>query len=347
VSNSAAGRTFERARGRARWLGFLGVAAAGIVGCTQVGGSPGSTGTEISWASTQSQASPKVSASPLEVSASPLEGSPVLLLLGGTDAASYDLWTYDLQQGWAKLGSGDGAAAIGRNETTVALGGAHGIATRPLGEYSAAQATHEQNWTVVQPIGTIASVALSPSGRSALIDLVDSTPTYMVQGSSGRFATLSPGPRQPFSFLVGWLGDRILALSVDDMLMSRLCVIDPAAGSSTLLNGLIGVRVFAVSPDGSLIAAATEEAVYLGPTSAWLANERGQLAVPIPEGNVVWDLALDSSGMRLALLSGELGADGTATDWREIAYESTPSGWQKVFEADLPFASVGGQIWLS
>jgi hypothetical protein len=346
---SADDRVFQPTRGRARWLGVLALAAAGIVGCAQVGNSPGTAASEMKASAAAPSASAYESAEASgESSALPDGAAPRLLVLGGADAGRYSLWTRDPKDDWTEIKTADGATAIGRNPSQLILGGPDAVETRPLGGYAEPRPVEEQKWHFAQPVQGVPAIALSPGGRAALVSEHGSDWTYTIENQDAELVALSPAPVQPFSPLVGWLGeDRIVALSTDERQISRLAVIDPTNGTRRLLSYLSGVRVFTMSPDGSVMAAATEEGVYIGPVSAWLADEPAKLAFAVPDQVVVWALALDSSGTRLAMMSGRVGADGTVADLRELVFESTPSGWRQTLDERVPFMSVAGQIWLS
>ena len=270
-----------------------------------------------------------------------------LLVLGGPAAGPYDLWRYDGQEGWTKVQGGGGATAIGRDASALLLGGPSLIDVRALSTYTQPQPSEEQERHPGGPGNPVASIARSASGRIALVTVDGSDPTYIVESASGTLGRLSPQPRQPFSPLVAWLtSNRILALSVDDRQVSRLAVIDPSTERMSVLESSTGARGFAVSPDGSTIALATEDAIYVAKTADWLSGSPPAVAIDVPDGHVAWNLALSPDAGRVAMLQGNVGADGTVTAVREIAYELTAGTWQRVLEVELPFAAAAGQVWL-
>jgi hypothetical protein len=328
----------SRAAQRARWLGALSLAAVGIVGCGQLGATGGAAGSPAG----ETQAS-SVTSAVAEGTPGP---APRLVVLAGPKGGPYGLWNYESAGGWTQLPTQAQMTAIGRDETSVLLAGPGSVESRPVAGFSDAQASAEKTWQLGSPAAVVTSVARSAAGSIAVVEAQESGPRFLVETDSGGWAEVAPAPQQPFSPLAAWLADgRLLVLSVDARQLSRLCAVDLEAGRSDLATAIAGVRVFAVSPDGQSIAAATEESVYVAAASAWLSGDSPAPAFAIPEGRVVWDLALDSHG-RLALLSGAVGADGAVSDVHEVAYQLTGSGWHQLFDLKVPFAEAAGQIWL-
>jgi hypothetical protein len=320
------------------------VAAIGIVGCSQVGRPSDSTASSL-LSPRASVESPESSVTDSSTPAGVLRGE--LLVLGGPAGGPYDLWRFDGQQGWTNAQASSGATAIGRDASSLLLGGPSAIEVRALGTYAQPQPAEERKSPFGAPGTSVASIARSANGRIALVAVSGSEATFVVDSASGALGRLSAQPRQPFSPLVAWLkDDRVLALSVDDRQISRLAVIDPSSARMSLLESPTGARAFAVAPDGATIAVATEDAVYVGQTAAWISGATPAEAIDVPNGDVAWHLALSPDARRLAMLLGEVGDDGTVSSVREVAYELTAGGWQQVLEVELPFAFAAGQVWL-
>jgi hypothetical protein len=105
--------------------------------------------------------------------------------------------------------------------------------------------------------------------------------------------------------------------------------------------------VFALSADRKSVAAATEMAVYAGPFLTIAGSSVPPPIVTLAEGQVVWALALDTSGSRLFLLSGSIAGDGSIGDVHELGYARQGSSWQKVLDSAVPFGRAVGQVYLA
>ena len=112
-----------------------------------------------------------------------------------------------------------------------------------------------------------------------------------------------------------------------------------------MLKGLGGIRVFALSPDRTTLAAATESAVYVASVSDWLANRAPEPALSTQPSQVVWDLALNADGSALAMLSGTEDAGGTVGAIHEIGLIHQGSDWVQSFNSAVPFSRAMGQVW--
>jgi hypothetical protein len=190
-------------------------------------------------------------------------------------------------------------------------------------------------------------LAVGPGGRTALVTSDEGAFGYAVAGPDGIVTALTPAPEQPFSPLVAWLDTtRLLALSTDAEQVSGLAVVDTAAHRMDVARGLSGVRVFAASSNGKIVAAATENAIYAGPLASFTSATAPTSIVALAEGQVVWALALDTSGARLFMLSGTIAADGSIGDVRELGYAGQGSNWQKVLDSAVPFGRAIGQVHL-
>jgi hypothetical protein len=137
-----------------------------------------------------------------------------------------------------------------------------------------------------------------------------------------------------------------MVLDTDKFEVSRLGVVDTNAHTISTAQALGGVRVFALSSDRQIIAAATERAVYVGPVGRFLGQTLPQAMVPLGDSQVTWALALDATGLRLFLLSGTMAPDGSVSSIREVGYSRQGSGWAKVLDSSTPFERAIGQVYL-
>ncbi len=328
---------------RSRYLALLCVAAVAVCGCTQA----------ASWASSQagSSASPTEPAtSATEPTTSPTEPALVperVLALGGPAGGPYSLWLWDAENGWDEMGEAGTATALGRDGQVLLLAGRDGVEVKALDDVVGPVGDGAQEWHL-PPLGLqVGSVSRSPLGRLAVVTVDDSGTTYLVEDDSGQPQPLTPAPEQPFSPVVGWLeGEQLLVLTVDSQLVPHLAVVDPASATEKMLTSVTGARVFCVSPDYGTVAVATEDAVYVAAAPVWLADKPLGRGFDIPAGHVVWGLALDTGGSRLAMLVGRVEADGGVSDVHDVIYRKTASGWTKVADAEVPFERGPGQVWL-
>ena len=203
------------------------------------------------------------------------------------------------------------------------------------------------SWPTSSPEGAVVAADTSDAGRIVLAVAGSEEVTFAMAGSDGTANLLSPQPSSPFGPSVAWLDDTHLAiLSTDTKMASRLATIDTAGHSARLLTGLSGVRLFALSPDRKILAAATSSGVYVAPVADWLADKAASKALSVKSDQVVWDLALDGTGTRLAMLAGSVGPDGTVADVHEIGYKLNGRAWTQIFNSSVPFARAAGQVWL-
>jgi hypothetical protein len=165
--------------------------------------------------------------------------------------------------------------------------------------------------------------------------------------ADGGVEPLQPAPTQSFTPLVAWLDDsRLLVLTTDKEQVSRLAVVDVAARTIEPSTVLAGVRVFAVSQDKRYLSVATETRVYAGPVEAFLGTGQPATVATVDPSAVVWGLALDDAGTRLAILSGTVAADGLVTSVRETGYARGPAAWAKAFDSPAPFGKAMDQVWM-
>jgi hypothetical protein len=314
-------------------FGFAAAAAAVVVSIA--GCSTGSPPTATTAGATLSQPTP--------VSA----GGRLIVLAAGPNGGR-GLWSLSPDYHWTALADTPTATAIGRTADGLAVVTSAGVEVRKASDLSKPATVMTLKWVGKKPAAPIVGVDYSAAGKAALVMADDTTLSYAVAGLDGTVAALTPAPTQSFSPLVAWLDEgRLLVLSTDNQQVSMLAVIDVAAHTMDQSGGLSGVRVFALSQDRRSIAAATETAVYAGPFLTIAGSSVPAPIVTLAEGQVVWALALDTSGSRLFLLSGSIAADGSVGGVHELGYTRQGSSWQKVLDSAVPFGRALGQVYLA
>jgi hypothetical protein len=202
-------------------------------------------------------------------------------------------------------------------------------------------------WQAPAPTAPIVALAQSPNGKVALSTSDGESHGYWLVVADGGVEPLEPTPSQSFTALVAWLDDsRLLVLTTDKEQVSRLAVGDVTARTIEPSPVLAGIRVFAVSHDRRYLSVATETTVYVGPVEAFLGTGQPATVATVDASAVVWGLALDDAGARLAMLSGTVAADGTVTSVREVGYDRGPAAWTKAFDSAAPFGKAMGQVWM-
>jgi len=202
-------------------------------------------------------------------------------------------------------------------------------------------------WPGISPDAPVAGLDTSPAGKRAVVAADGQGFVYGVAAEDGTVTALSPAPAQSFAPLVAWLDDsRLLVLDADKFEISRLGVVDTSANDISLAQALAGVRVFALSQDRQVIAAATETAIFAGPVETFLGRTSPQEVVTLGDAQVAWARALDATGSQFFLMSGTVAPDGSVNSIREIGYSRQSSGWAKVLDTAVPFQCAIGQVLL-
>lgn len=333
------------------WFAFVAAVALASAGCS-TGSIPSaaSSGPTIAAGGTATTMAPSPATTAGTTPSQPIPagaGGRLIVLADGPNGGR-SLWSLSPDYHWTALADTPTASAIGRTADGLALVTSAGIEARRGTDLSKSAGVAALKWVGREPTAPIVGIDYSPSGKAALVMADDSTLGYAVAGLDGTVVALSPAPTQSFSPLVAWLDEScLLVLSTDNQQVSRLAVVDVAAHTMTPAKALSGVRVFALSPDGKSIAAATETGVYAGPVPIFTGSLAPALIVTLAEGQVVWALALDTTGSRLFLLSGSMTADGSIGDVHELSYASRGSSWQKVLDSAVPFGRAVGQVYLA
>ena len=277
-------------------------------------------------------------------SRSAVAGAGLVVLADGVQGG-VGLWTLDPQAGFTATASLPQATSIAATNGGIAVLNGPAVETRK-GDLATAATTVSLKWPGGAASTDVAALGLSPAGRIGLVVGADGAYSYATAGSDGQVTGLPSVSQQPFTPLIGWLDEqRMVVLATDVQQVSRVAVgADPA--SAQPLTQLIGCRWVAVSADGGTIAAATGSALYVGTSADWLAGKQPAELARVDEGSVVWDLALDGTGSRLAYLTGVVGADGTVSTIRELIFTISSGSWQKTADVAVPFNKIRGQAWL-
>ena len=320
--------------GDRRYIRIAGVAAALSLLASACAGSPVSTADRSGRTATSKSTTAGL-------------GTPQLVVLGDGVSGGLGLWGFEAPDRWTALAPLPSATGVARFGTSLAIAGRGSIEVRSAGTPASAGRALPLKWEGPAPTAEIAALDRSPSGAIAMVTTDGETQGYWLVAPDGALRPLQPAPAQPFTPLVAWLDEtRLLVLTTDKEQVSRLGVVDVAAATIETSPALAGIRVFAVSQDRRYLSVATETTVYAGPIEALLGV--GQLATVamIDPSAVVWGLALDDAGTRLAMLSGTVAADGAVTSVREIGYAKGSESWTKEFDSPAPFGKATSQVWM-
>ncbi len=333
---------YARVDGSREAWGKLGLALCVVVGVAALGACSISTATATAKAVASPEATKTARPSPI------VSGVPALAVLADKVQGALGLWHFDLAAGWTTIGSTPDATAIGRFDDRLVLARAGSLEVRGLGTPAQPGATTTASWKSDPPAAPIVSVDRSPTGSTAFACSNDKGQTYGLIGLDGVASRLNPGPTAAFMPQVAWLDStRLLVLNTDAALLSRLSVFDVEASNVRDLMGVSGIRTFAVSGDRKTVVAVTQDKVYVGTSAEWLGGAAPSAIVTLSPSQVVWAPALDSTGVRLAMLSGKVAADGTVTDIHEFVYAKEGGGWTVKSDLAVPFTHAVGQVWLT
>jgi len=273
-------------------------------------------------------------------SAATLDG---LVVLADGVQGGIGLWTYG-QSGWASTQPIPHASAIASASGGIAVANGQTVETRAGSDLGKVTSTVTLQWPGSAPTNGVVAFSLASGGRLALVADEDNV-SYATAGADGEVGDVAPAASQPFTPLIAWLDtERVVVMSTDARQVSRVAVGRSPQDFSDL-PGLIGCRWFAVSGDGGSIAAGTDSGVYVAAAQTWLSGGTPGKIANLEPGVVVWAMALDRSGSRLAYLAGSVSADGTVTSAHEIVYSSGSGSWQQVADLTVPFSKALGQAW--
>jgi hypothetical protein len=274
-------------------------------------------------------------------------GTPQLVVLGDGVSGGLGLWSFEAPDRWAALAALPSATDVGRFGNSLAIASRGSVEIRSAGTPASAGTALPLKWQGPAPTAKIAALDRSPSSAIAMVTTDGETQSYWLVATDGALRPLQPAPTQPFTPLVVWLDDtRLLVLTTDKEQVSRLAVVNVAAATIEASPVLAGIRVFAVSQDRQYLSVATESTVYAGPVAAFLGTGQPATVAAVDSSAVVWGLALDDAGTRLAMLSGTVATDGTVTSVREIGYAKGSESWVKEFDSPAPFGKAIAQVWM-
>lgn len=274
-------------------------------------------------------------------------GTPGLIVLGDGVSGGVGLWSFEAPNRWTAVAALPAATGVARFGNSLAIASRGSVEVRSAGTPATAGTALPLTWQGQAPTAKIAALDRSSSGAIAMVTTDGETQAYWLVAPDGALQPLKPAPTQSFTPLVAWLDDaRLLVLTTDKEQVSRLAVLDVAAATIEPSSVLAGIRVFAVSQDRRYLSVATETAVYAGPVEAFLGTGQPEAVATVDPSSVVWGLALDDAGTRLAILSGTVAADGTVTSVREIGYAKGSEPWVKEFDSPAPFSKATAQVWM-
>jgi len=273
--------------------------------------------------------------------------APRLIVLGDSTDGGRGLWSFEAPDRWTDVAPLPGATGIARFGDGVAISSGGSVELRSAAAPAASGSTLTMKWPVPPPKGQIVALAQSPHGKIAVATKDGESQGYWVIAADGVLEPLKPAPTQAFTPLVAWLDDsRLLVLTTDREQTSRLAVVDVVARTIEPAVAMAGVRVFALSPDRRYLAAATETNIYAGPVAAFLSTGETETVAAVDPSAVVWGLAFDDPGMKLAMFSGRVAADGLVASARAIGYARQPESWVKEFDSVAPLGKTLDQVWL-
>jgi hypothetical protein len=329
----------------------LGLAAAGCGG----GPSPVPTGSGQPTAATTAPATAGTAPAPTErasQTATAADGTAFpagarLIVLADDEAGGRELWALASDSRWSKVAAIPAATALALTGDGVAVATKAGIEVRSRGDLASAQSVAPLRWFGQPPTVPIVDFDYSAAGRMALVAADGAGVRYATSRADGTLEALSPAPRDPFTPVIRWLDEkRVLILSTDTEQVSRMAVMEPAAHTLTVAGALAGVRVFGVSRDGQVVAAATETAIYVAQVAVFADVSTPMPSVTLADGQVVWALALDQAGSRLFTLSTTVAPDGSAGAVHELVYAREHLTWKRVLDSSVPFGRGVAQVYL-
>jgi hypothetical protein len=273
-------------------------------------------------------------------------GARLIVLADGVDGGM-GLWALNAGSGWVALGATPGATGLGRTADGVAVATGHDVDLRPASGLARAGTIRSLRWSGAAPTAPVVGLDADPVGKLAIVTADATSLQYALAAPDGAVTALTPAPTQTFRPLIAWLDDtRLLVLSIDDLQVSRLAVVDSSAATMDLGRTIGGFREFGLSADRQTVAAATEHGTYVGPVAAFMGITPPQSMIPIDDFQVVWAIALDADGSRIFMLSGTVEPNGTITSIRELGYAREGSGWSKVLDSPAPFDRAIAQVYL-
>ena len=271
-----------------------------------------------------------------------------VIVLGDGVESGIGLWRFQAPGKWTAVGATQGATAVGRTADGVVVVTGQRAELRSSADLGRGAATITLKWPATAPDWPVVALDPAPSGKLALAVSDGNAFAYSVASADGNVTMLRPAPTQSFTPLIAWLDDsRLLVLSTDKDQVSRLAVVDIAAGTMTPIKTIGGIDSFAVSGDRMTLVAATERDIFVAPVSDWVAGAQPAKLASVDGTGVIWGLAVDKNGTQLAMLAGTVSADGAVTLLHEVGYTKRGSAWSPSFNSPAPFTTARGQAWSS
>jgi hypothetical protein len=242
------------------------------------------------------------------------------------------------------------ATSIARDGPLVTIARSDGLEVHDVAHPLADGTFHPIGWGLEPESPSPVGIDMSDGGKAIVALSTADGLVYLIAGEKGNLSSLSPvspSPASPFAPSVAWLDEtRVFVLSTDPMQVSRLALVDTGSHTIAPLRVIAGARAFALSPDRRVIAAVTESGVYVGWTADWLTGQEPVRVFTPGDSQVVWGLAFDGSGARLAFFAGSEDPNGTVTGARDVGLRSVNGAWQRDFEVPVPLDQPTGQVWL-
>ena len=277
----------------------------------------------------------------------PIPSEARLIALADGEDGQRRLWSLGSDSRWNMVSVTPGATALGRTPDGIAVASTAGLEARSRVDLSKPAGVALFRWSGRTPATPIVDVDYSSAGSLAVVASDATGAIYAVARPKGSLQTLFPAPVQSFTPTVRWLDEnRILVLSTDVRQVSRLAVVETAGHTLTATPALSGVRVFGVSLDRRVVAAATESAIYVAPVAALGEASAPAPAVALAAEQVVWAMAMDESGSRLFVLSGIVAPNGSVGTVHELAFALDGAVWKKLLDAPVPFGRAISQAYL-
>jgi len=325
-----------------RILAAIAIVALGAAGCSSTSSTSVATA-NVTPAATVAARTSAAAAGPTD----PSSASDSLMVLGDGVQGGMGLWRFDAPSKWTSSVATKGASAIAPTPNGLVVVVGQTIEERTSSDPSKLLAAVTLKWPSAAPGDPIVAVDRAPGGKVAFVTSDGTRAAYYVAAADGTVAALQPAPSQSFTPLVAWLDDtRLLVLSTEKDQVSRLAVVDTAAGTITQIKTIAGIAFFAVSADRLTLAAGTEGDIFVAPVSDWLAAAQPHRVTSVGAGRVMWGLALDKSGTRLAALTGAASTDGQVGAIHETGYVNSGATWTQAFDSPAPMATPKGQVWL-
>ena len=269
-----------------------------------------------------------------------------LVVLGDDGGNGASLWRLDAGGEWTSPAFGGDASALSVGVDGILVTNGRTIATRRSSDLSTPGSSIELKWPA-GPIRSVVALDQSPSGEYAIVTQEGTKSQYYTASRDGKVNSLVPAPAESFTPMASWLDDtRLMVLSTGSDQVSRLAVVDMAAKTLSPIKTIGGLTSFALSADRETLAVASGSEILAEPVISWTGGLQPQRVAAVEAGKVVWGLALDRSGNRLAVLSGVVSADGRVSGTRDTCYSRRGDAWLKSCDVETKMLAPKSQIWV-